>query len=144
MQSSTAYFLTIDCKRQKNDILLNMDQKRATQSITTQQRATLSITLFWSIVFTLHVQHVYSWFKTYLHNRFLSLSINGATSTKFETKYGVKGLALDHSCLSSILASCLRSLSAIYPMYTHTPTTHNCTSPLMPTLIMNNWPLFRP
>ena len=99
MQSSTAYFLTIDCKRQKNDILLNMDQKRATQSITTQQRATLSITLFWSIVFTLHVQHVYSWFKTYLHNRFLSLSINGATSNKFETKFGVP----QGSCLGLLL-----------------------------------------
>ena len=44
-------------------------------------------------------EHVYSWFKTYLHNRFLSVSINGATSNKFETKYGVP----QGSCLGPLL-----------------------------------------
>lgn len=35
----------------------------------------------------------------------------------------LKDLALDLSCLSSIPARCLRSFSAIYVIYTHTPTT---------------------
>ena len=34
-------------------------------------------------------EHAYSWFKTYLHNRSFSVSINGATSNKLGTKYGV-------------------------------------------------------
>ena len=44
-------------------------------------------------------EHAYSWFKTYLHNRFLSVSINGATSNKLETKYGVP----QGSCLGPLL-----------------------------------------
>ena len=41
----------------------------------------------------------YSWFDSYLRNRFQSISINGKTSTKFHTKYGVP----QGSCLGPLL-----------------------------------------
>ena len=48
--------------------------------------------------------------------------------SNLQSMLDLKDLALDLSCLSSIPASCLRSLSATYLIYTHTLTTHNCTS----------------
>jgi hypothetical protein len=33
--------------------------------------------------------NVHSWFTSYLHDRFQSISINGETSRRFEVKYGV-------------------------------------------------------
>lgn len=92
-------------------------------------------------------EHAYSWFKTYLHNRSFSFSINGGTSNKFGTKYGVP----QGSCLGPLLF--ILYTSRLFKIIErHLPnvhayadaTTHNCTSPLIPTLMMNNWPLFRP
>lgn len=58
-------------------------------------------------------EHAYSWFKTYLHNRFLSVSINGATSNKFETKYGVP----QGSCLGPLLF--IRYTSKLFKIIEH-------------------------
>ena len=87
-----------------NDILFNMNQ----------QRVTLLVLLDLSVAFDT-VDHTilfdrlssdfgisgqaYSWFDSYLRNRFQSISINGKTSTKLHTKYGVP----QGSCLGPLL-----------------------------------------
>ena len=104
------------------------------------QPLTLWITLFCSIIFTLTLVFqstpIPGLKLTCTTGPFLSRSMVQLPINLEQSMLYLKDLALDLSCLSSIPASCFRSLSAIYLMYTHTPTTHNCTSPLMPTLMM--------
>ena len=90
--------------RVKNDILLNMNQQRVTLLVLLDLSApfdTVDHTILLdrlSSDFGISGQ-AYSWFDSYLCNRFQSISINGKTSTKFHTKYGVP----QGSCLGPLL-----------------------------------------
>ena len=90
--------------RVKNDILLNMNQQRVTLLVLLDLSAafdTVDHTILLNRLssdFGISGQ-AYSWFDSYLRNRFQSISINGKTSTKFHTKYGVP----QGSCLGPLL-----------------------------------------
>ena len=90
--------------RVKNDILLNMNQQRVTLLVLLDLSAA-----FDSVDHTILVNrlskdfgitgNVYSWFESYLHNRFQFVSINCVTSDEFHTKHGVP----QGSCLGPLL-----------------------------------------
>ena len=94
----------LPCLRVKNDILLNMNQQRVTLLVLLDLSAafdTVDRTILLdrlSSDFGISGQ-TYSWFDSYLRNRFQSISINGKTSTKFHTKYGIP----QGSCLGPLL-----------------------------------------
>ena len=90
--------------RVKNDILLSMNQQRVTLLVLLDLSAA-----FDTVDHTILLNRLssdfgisgkpYSWLDSYLRNRFQSISINGKTSTKFHTKYGVP----QGSCLGPLL-----------------------------------------
>ena len=83
----------------KNDILLNMNQHVTLLALLDLSAAfdTVSSSILLnrlSRVFGL-TGHVYSWFESYLHSRFQSISINSGISDELHIKYGVpQGLRL--------------------------------------------------
>ena len=73
---------------------------------------------------------VLSWFRSYLHNRSQSVSVNGETSRSFDLKHGVPHgpvLVLSSSFCMSVSYSL--SSNAIYQKCTHMLTTGNSTLP---------------
>ena len=73
---------------------------------------------------------VLSWFRSYLHNRSQSVSVNGETSRSFDVKHGVSHdpvLVLSSSFCMSVSYSL--SSNAIYQKCTHMLTTRNSTLP---------------
>ena len=68
---------------------------------------------------------VLSWFRSYLHNRSQSVSVNGETSLSFDVKGPV--LAISSSFCMSVSYSL--SSNAIYQKCTHMLTTRNSTLP---------------
>ena len=85
--------------RVKNDILLNMNQQRVTLLVL------IDLTVDHTILLNRLSRdfgitgHVYSWFESYLHNRFQSVSKNSGISVKLHIKYGVP----QGSCLGPLL-----------------------------------------
>ena len=115
--------------RVKNDILLNMNQRRVTLLVLLDLSAAFD-TVDHTILLNRFSRdfgitgNVYSWFEFYLHNRSQSVSINCGTSDKFHTKYGVVRVpVLALYCSSYTQGNCLRSSDVTYPMCTPTPMT---------------------
>ena len=113
----------------KNDILLNMNQRRVTLLVLLDLSAAFD-TVDHTILLNRFSRdfgitgNVYSWFEFYLHNRSQSVSINCGTSDKFYTKYGVVRVpVLALYCSSYTQGNCLRSSDVTYPMCTPTPMT---------------------
>ena len=134
--------------RVKNDILLNMNQQRVTLLVLLDLSAAFDTVDHTVLLNRLSKDfgitgNVHSWFESYLHNRFQSVSINCVTSDKFHTEHGVP----QGSCLGPLLsftqANCSRSSNVIYPMCTPTLTIRNCIylSVLIPEL--SSRPLYR-
>ena len=120
--------------RVKNDILLNMNQQRVTLLVLLDLSAAFDTVDHTILLNRLSKDfgitgNVYSWFESYLHNRFQSVSINCVTSDKFHTKHGVPQGS--------------RSSNVIYPMCTPTLTIRSCIylSGLIPEL--SSRPLYR-
>ena len=90
--------------RVKNDILLNMNQRRVTLLVLLDLSAAFD-TVDHTILLNRFSRdfgitgNVYSWFEFYLHNRSQSVPINCGTSDKFHTKYGVP----QGSCIGPLL-----------------------------------------
>ena len=90
--------------RVKNDILLNMNQQRVTLLVLLDLSAAFDTVDHTILLNRLSrdfgiTGHVYSWFESYLHNRFQSVSINSGISDKLHIKYGVP----QGSCLGPLL-----------------------------------------
>ena len=91
--------------RVKNDTLLNMNQQRVTLLVLLDLSAAFDTVDHTILLNRLSrdfgiTGHVYSWFESYLHNRFQSVSINSGISDKLHIKkYGVP----QDSCLGPLL-----------------------------------------
>ena len=91
--------------RVKNDTLLNMNQQRVTLLVLLDLSAAFDTVDHTILLNCLSrdfgiTGHVYSWFESYLHNRFQSVSINSGISDKLHIKkYGVP----QDSCLGPLL-----------------------------------------
>ena len=91
----------------KNDVLLNMNQQRVTLLVLLDLSAAFDAVDHTASKAALNrlsrdfgiTGHVYSWFESYLHNRFQSVSINSGISDKLHIKYGVP----QGSCLGPLL-----------------------------------------
>ena len=90
--------------RVKNDILLSMNQQRVTLFVPLDLSAAFDTVDHTILLVRLHkdfgiLEQVNSWFDSYLHDRFQSISINGRTSMTFQMKHGVP----QGSCLGPLL-----------------------------------------
>ena len=77
-----------------NDILFTTNQQRVTLLVLLDLSAALDNVDQAILLDRLHTHfgisgHAHSWFKSYLHHRFQSISTHGGTSERFEGKHGV-------------------------------------------------------
>ena len=117
----------------KNDTLLNMNQQRVTLLVLLDLSAAFD-TVNQTILLN-HLSrdfgitaHVYSWFESYLHNRFQSVSINSWISDKLHINYGVP----QGSCLGPLLFA-LYGSKLFKIIEQHLPDVHT------PTLMTRNY-----